>query len=268
MVTMDTQAHGLGGQTLGQRIVAAGYSADWGDAGQLLFGMAQDVTHAHAAFAIDWGPDGGSGTGLQPGVTHRTALMEPLFKEIGIGFQTLAIPLGNTAVTGPVVLTQHLANQLRWDGVRFVSDAILTGSIIDDSVLADGFYTPGEGVAGVAIYIYDDTTGDLVASGQTYGAGGFSISLAGLSEGTLYRVEAPETGQAGQTFTLQSWQENYGTPSSPEWVTFYENVYASFVTVPEPGSAWLALLALLFAAQRRPARQSSVFFSKPNHPCP
>ena len=251
MISLDQQAHGLGGVSLSQRLVNAGYSANWGDVAQLLFATAGGLNHAHAALAIDWGPDGGSGTGIQPGASHRAALMDPLFKEFGIGFQTVAIPLGNVSVTGDLVITEHMANTVRSNGIGLVSDAILTGSVINDSVLADAFYTPGEGLADVLVFVYDNSNGALVASGQTNSAGGFNISLAGLSEGVTYRVEAPETGQAARLFSLSSWQENYGTPTSPDWVTFYDNVYASFIAVPEPGSLGLMLVALLFLPRNR-----------------
>ncbi|MES2597826.1 MAG: CAP domain-containing protein [Verrucomicrobiota bacterium] len=251
MITQDQQDHFLDGLSVGQRIVNAGYSANWGDSAQALFATAADGMHAHSALAIDWGPDGGSGTGIQPGATHRAALMDPLYKEIGIGFQTIIIPITNGEVTGPVVLTEHLANVRRDNGVTIVSDAILTGSIFDDSVLGDNFYTPGEGVSGVLIFVYDNTNGNLVASGQTNSAGGYNITLTGLTDGTEYRVEAPGTGQGAQTFTLNTWQENYGTVVDPEWTTFYDNVYASFVAVPEPGSAGLLLLSLMLLSRRR-----------------
>lgn len=251
MISLDQQAHGLGGVSLSQRLVNAGYSANWGDVAQLLFATAGGLNHAHAALAIDWGPDGGSGTGIQAGASHRAALMDPLFKEFGIGFQTVAIPLGNVSVTGDLVITEHMANTVRSNGIGLVSDAILTGSVINDSVLADAFYTPGEGLADVLVFVYDNSNGALVASGQTNSAGGFNISLAGLSEGVTYRVEAPETGQAALLFSLSSWQENYGTPTSPDWVTFYDNVYASFIAVPEPGSLGLMLVALLFLPRSR-----------------
>jgi len=249
MVTLDQQLHGLDGQSTGQRLVNAGYSSNWGDVAQTLFATAADGFHAHAALAIDWGPDGGSGTGIQPGATHREALMAPLFKEIGIGFQTITIPIGNSDVTGPLVITEHLGNARRFNGVTLVSDAILTGSIFDDSVLNDAFYTPGEGISGALVFVYDNNTGILVASGQTNSAGGFNITLTGLTDGTEYRVEAPGTGQQPQTFMLNAWQENYGTVGSPDWTTFYDNVYASFIAVPEPGGALLLMLAL--AARRR-----------------
>jgi len=251
MVSQDLQLHSLDGQSTSQRLVNAGYSPSWGDVAQTLFATAADGTHAHAALAIDWGPDGGSGTGIQPGATHRAALMDPLFKEIGIGFQTITIPISNTNVTGPLVITEHLGNARRFNGVTLVADAILTGSIFDDSVLNDTFYTPGEGISGALIFVYDNSTGNLVASGQTNSAGGFNIALTGLTDGTEFRVEAPGTGQSPQTFMLNAWQENYGTASSPDWTTFYDNVYASFIAVPEPGSALLLMLALA-ARRRRP----------------
>jgi len=251
MVSRDIQAHGLDGLTPGSRSVSFGYSSFWGDAAQTLFATSSDVSHAHAALAIDWGPDGGAGTGIQPGATHRVALMDPLYKEIGIGFQTIAIPITNLDVSGPLVVTEHLANARRFNGVSIVSDAILTGSIFDDSVFDDDFYTPGEGVSGALLFVYDQATGNLVASGQSNSAGGFNIALTGLTDGQTYRVEAPQTGQNAQTFTLTSRQENYGTVSVPEWTTFYDNAYASFTVVPEPGGAACLFFAGLAALTRR-----------------
>lgn len=251
MVNTDTQAHGLDGLTVGQRIVNAGYSSAWGDSAQTLFATAADVTHAHTALAIDWGPDGGSGTGIQPGATHRAALMDPLFKEIGIGFQTVSIPISNVEVAGPIAVTQHLANHLTSNGVSIISDAILTGSIYNDSLLDDDFYTPGEGIGGALVFVYDNSTGQMVASGQTNSVGGFNIALTGLTDGSTFRVEAPETGQSAQNFALIARQENYGSVSSPVIVTLYDNVYASFVAIPEPGSAALMLFAGLVALRRK-----------------
>jgi len=251
LVRSDLQAHGLDGQSVGQRIVNSGYSSTWGDSAQTLFATASDVTHAHTALAIDWGPDGGSGTGIQPRATHRAALMDPLFKEIGIGFQTVSIPISNIDVTGPFTVTQHLANNLRSNGVSIISDAILTGSIYSDSILNDNFYTPGEGIGGAFVAVYENSSGQMVASGRTNSVGGFNIALTELTDGSTFRVEAPETGQSAQTFTLIARQENYGSISSPVIVTLYDNVYASFIAVPEPGSVTLILFSGLMALRRR-----------------
>ncbi|MEQ1751806.1 MAG: CAP domain-containing protein, partial [Prosthecobacter sp.] len=251
MVTLDQQAHNLGGTTLTQRITSTGYSSQLLEIGESLFAKAVDADHAHAALAVDWGPDGGSGSGIQPGATHRAALMDPYLKEIGIGFQTVVIPIGNINANGPLVLTEHFATSYRSNGVNLTSDAILTGVIFQDTVSADNFYTPGEGIGGALVFIYDNATNVLVASGQTNSAGGINITLTDLTDGVLYRVEAPSTGEPVQTFSLNSRVEDYGTVGSPALVTIYDNVYRSFAAVPEPSSSILLLCAALTGLKRR-----------------
>jgi hypothetical protein len=120
LVSADVNAHNLDGLTLGQRLTAGGFTTQRLDSAESLFSTGVDMQHAHAAFAIDWGPDGGSGTGIQPGATHREVLMDPLLKEIGIGFQTLTIPLSNTEVTGPRVVTQDFSSRYRSNGVNLI----------------------------------------------------------------------------------------------------------------------------------------------------
>jgi cysteine-rich secretory family protein len=242
MVTSDQQAHGLDGFSLDQRIENGGYGANWLNAGENLFASAESPFHSHGAFVIDWG-DGNGGTagygnGIQNPAGHRDLLLNPAMKEIGIGFQDIAIPGSNSTAIGPYVVTEHLASQFRQDGATYISDAILTGSVYQDTLLADAFYTPGEGLAGEAINVYDDLTGILVASGFSNSAGGFNIAMTGLSDGTVYRVEAPDTGLAAQTFMLTEHTDSYGVP-----VMVYDNVYESFMVVPEPGSLLLCLAA-------------------------
>jgi hypothetical protein len=202
---------------------------------------------------IDWGDGNGAspgfGNGIQSPAGHRDVLVDSAFKEIGIGFQSIAIPGSNVAAIGPYVVTQHFATQFRFDGASYFSDAILTGSVYQDTIAADAFYTPGEGIAGVAVNVYNDTTGILVASGFSNNAGGFNVSLAGLTDGVVYRVEAPDTSLAAQTFTLNAHTENYGAP-----VIFYDNVYSSFMMVPEPGSLMLCLAAGLLMLRTRSRR--------------
>ncbi len=262
MVAFDLQQHDLDGESLETRILNGGYTANYLELGESLFATAQSAFHGHAAFAIDWGDDDGNeangfGTGIQSPASHRDDLMLPYFKEIGIGFQTDPL-LGNVKVTGPLVTTQHFATQFRVVGVSYVADAFLTGSVYTDSVLSDNFYTPGEGVAGTLINIYDDTN-TLVKSGTTNSAGGYNILLDGLATGELYRVEAPATGQSPQTFSLATRTVFYGAqnPGDPDVpVTYFDNVYASFVAVPEPGSGLLTLLAgLSVCATRRRRKQ-------------
>lgn len=255
MVSHDAQDHNLDGLTLEQRVENAGYGTQYLDLGETLYAAAQNALHGHAAFAIDWGdsdgnPGNGFGSGIQNPTDHRDILMDAVFKEAGIGFQSIAIPGANTVATGPLVVTQHFGNRFRWTGSQYVADAILTGVVFGETVLMDDFYTPGEGWSGTSIFVYDVATNNLVASGATNSAGGFNIDLGGLQAQHLYRVEAPATGLAGQEFSISSHVEDYGAP-----VTFFDNVYASFQVVPEPGSALLALLgAVVLGTRRRRAR--------------
>ncbi|MDZ4403809.1 CAP domain-containing protein [Prosthecobacter sp.] len=254
MVSNDQQTHTLDGLALDQRIQNGGYSTNWLEVGENLFASTQTITHGHGGFVIDWGDGNGAspgfGNGIQSPAGHRNVLVDSAFKEIGIGFQSIAIPGSNVAAIGPYVVTQHFATQFRFDGASYFSDAILTGSVYQDTIAADAFYTPGEGLAGVAVNVYNDTTGILVASGFSNNAGGFNVSLAGLTDGVVYRVEAPDTALPAQTFSLTAHTEDYGAP-----VIFYDNVYSSFMMVPEPGSLLLCLgagLLMLRTRSRRP----------------
>lgn len=258
MVTNDQQSHYLDGYThIEDRLIANGYSSQWLEAGENLFAQTQNVLHGHAGFVIDWGDgNGGSpgfGNGIQNPAGHRDVLLNPLLKEVGIGFQTIAIPGSNVFASGPIVATQHFGSRYRADGLGgYFADAILTGSVYQDTIAADLFYTPGEGMAGVQVDVYSDVTGLIVASGFTNSAGGFNIELIGLTDGIVYWVEAPSTGLARQYFSLDAHVENYGAD-----VTYYDNVYASFAVVPEPGGAWLCFAAALHLLARRARRRHS-----------
>lgn len=244
MVTSDQQSHTLDGFSIDQRIENGGYSANWLEVGENLFASTESVIHGHGGFVIDWGDGNGAtagyGNGIQNPAGHRDVLIHSLIKEIGIGFQDIAIPGSNVAAVGPYVVTQHFATEFRFDGSTYFADAILTGSVYQDTIAADLFYTPGEGLAGATINVYNDATGILVASGFSNSAGGFNIALTGLTDGVVYRVEAPDTGLAAQTFTLNAHTEDYGAP-----VIFYDNVYSSFMMVPEPGGLLLCLVAAI-----------------------
>lgn len=256
MVSHDQQSHTLDSLTLAQRVQSGGYSSQWLEVGENLFAATEGILHGHAGFVVDWG-DGngvspGFGNGIQNPAGHRDVLLNPFAKEVGIGFQSTAIPGANVSAIGPYVTTQHFATQYRFDGTSYYADAILTGSVYQDTIAADLFYTPGEGLGGVQIDVYSDVSGLLVASGFTNSAGGFNINLTGLTDGIGYWVEAPSTGLARQYFDLNTHVENYGAP-----VIFYDNVYASFVVVPEPGGALLCLAGALHLLARRARRHHS-----------
>ncbi|MBL9132976.1 MAG: hypothetical protein JNG86_17335, partial [Verrucomicrobiaceae bacterium] len=138
MVSLDQQAHTLDGLSIPQRIVAGGYGANWLKAGENLFAATQTLIHGHSGMVIDWGDEDGNGSapfgsGIQNPAGHRIALLDQQFKEMGIGFQSTIIPGGNLTATGPYVVTQHLGSRYRFDGSSYYSDAILTGSVYQDT---------------------------------------------------------------------------------------------------------------------------------------
>ncbi|MCP5558222.1 MAG: PEP-CTERM sorting domain-containing protein [Verrucomicrobiaceae bacterium] len=250
MVTSDAQEHDLDGGDIVSRINTAGYT-QYLDAGEALFSTAKSIDHGHAGFAIDWGDGNGAGAGFGNGIQdpagHRENMMFPFFKEVGIGFQSIAIPGSNNIANGPYVVTQHYASSYRYTGSNYVSDAILTGTVFNDALLADDFYTPGEGIAGIAVDVYHVASNTLVASGFTNSVGGYNISLAGLIADEEYRVTAPATGDADQFFSLSSHPEIYGVTS----VEIFDNQYARFQTVPEPAGPLLVLTSGLLLLNRR-----------------
>ncbi len=253
MISSDQQSHAIDGLSLEDRIANGGYSPNYLDLGETLYATAQSAFHGHAGFMIDWGDGNGAsagfGSGIQNPPSHRELLMDPAFKEIGIGTITSGIPGTNTVATGPVVVTQHLGNKFRSSGPNFFMDSILTGVVYDDRLLANDFYTPGEGLAGVLVEVYDNATNNLLFSGSTNSVGGFNIPMQGVTIGEVLRVRAPTTGLPEQLLTIAGRSVDasvYGVP-----VTVFDNQYAAFQVVPEPGSLALAVLGALAAIRRR-----------------
>jgi uncharacterized protein YkwD len=247
MIAQDQQAHSLDGLSLEQRTANGGYSANYLDLGENLFATTLSVTHGHAGFMIDWGD--GTSSGIQSPPTHRELLMDGAFKEIGIGLVSSGIPVSNVNATGPIVTTQHLGNTFRQVGNNFFSDSILTGVVFNDAVLADHFYTPGEGIAGTAIEVYSNSTNNLLFTGTTNAAGGYNIPLVGVVTGDVLRVIAPGTGLAAQLVTISGHTTDASVYQVP--VTFYDNAYAGFAIVPEPGTILLLGVCGLLTLRRR-----------------
>jgi uncharacterized protein YkwD len=257
MVAMDSDLHTLDGiaqSNLDQRLVGVSrYGANWLDLGENLYAGAASVFHGHAGFLLDWGDgngpsQGGYGNGIQSPADHRANSFFNAFKEIGIGLLE-ASNSGNTTATGPVVVTQHFGNQVQGSVGNYWSDAILTGVVYNDALLADHFYTPGEGMAGQLINVYVNGALTPQFTSLSEAAGGFNIELVGLVAGDTVRVEAPDSGLSAQTFTLASSVLTYGV----DQVTFIDNIRAGFELqpVPEPSSGLLlAGVALMLSARR------------------
>jgi uncharacterized protein YkwD len=259
MRDLDAQSHFLDGQSYEQRI-GMGYNANHLLLGETLFATTASIEHGHAAFMIDWGdddanPGNGFGTGIQSGssngtgVTHRELLLAADAKEIGIGWVTEPQPTSQSNARGPYIVTQHVGSAYRFSSGRFYSDAILTGVVFSDDVLANEFYTPDEGIAGTVVEVYNQNTGTLLFSDLTNAAGGFNIALAGVVAGDVLRISAPGTGLADQVVTVTGYTTDVSVYGAP--VEFYDNVYAAFAMVPEPGGLTLACWALFFWCRQR-----------------
>jgi uncharacterized protein YkwD len=93
---------------------------------------------------------------------HRVTMMDPKFFEVGIGNR-----VGEYKGFNALMMTQNFATN---------KGPFLTGVAYSDSVLANQFYTPGEGLGGIVITAIRDG-GDQRFTTQTSAAGGYSLQL-------------------------------------------------------------------------------------------
>jgi hypothetical protein len=160
MRTADQQSHQLPGeQSLADRITTAGYTNKqaWGEN---VYAFTENVFHGHAGFAVDWGEGPG---GIQDPAGHRDNMMDPTFREVGIG-----IVEGSPGFdTGPLLVTQDF-------GTRFsFGDPFVLGVVYKDAD-ADNFYDAGEGIAGATVTL-TGSGGTFTATSLT--AGGYQVKV-------------------------------------------------------------------------------------------
>ncbi len=159
MQQYDVQTHQIteaGEPRPAARAEAAGYTT-WTRVGENIFAYAETPFHAHSAFVIDWGP-----TNEDRG--HRTNIMNPDYREVGIGIIT-----DNSSSTnvGPLVVTQDFGN--RWD----VGGPFLVGVVYADGD-SDASYDASEGLGGITITA-TGTGGTFTTTTMT--AGGWQLQL-------------------------------------------------------------------------------------------
>ena len=165
MLDTDTFSHtGSGGTSPGNRMANAGYvfSGSWTWAENIAW---QGTTGTPDVYAVVGQLENALfvDTGIA-GRGHRCNLMNPSFREVGIGVRT-----GEFRGYNAVMITQDFAAS--------GSNVFLTGAVYDDSlVLKNSFYTPGEGLGGVTISAVRQTD-QAVFSITTWGSGGYSLAL-------------------------------------------------------------------------------------------
>jgi FG-GAP-like repeat/Cysteine-rich secretory protein family len=145
MIAANVQSHqvtALNELTLGQRATNSAYTG-WNALGENIFAYSKSVFYGHAGFAIDWGNEPG---GIQLASGHRTNMMNPIYREVGIGI-TPSIGDGSGTVTGPLVITEDFGSRFALSG-----KAWLLGVAFRDFD-RDQFYDPGEGLSGITVQV-------------------------------------------------------------------------------------------------------------------
>jgi hypothetical protein len=161
MITQNSQSHDLGG-SLGQRLASYGFNGtNMLSAGENLFKSAFSPVHAHAGFVIDWGVGPG---GMQSPRGHRDAIMRGDFTHAGTGLTpTTHKP---DLLLGPFVSAEELVALRN-------HKPLVVGAVFRD-LNSDGWYTAGEGLAGVTITL-SGPSGTFATTGWT--AGGYQLEI-------------------------------------------------------------------------------------------
>jgi serralysin len=173
------QHDGPGTTDPGQRMTEAGYNFTGS------YGWGENIAEEGSTGAIDTTPTTNDEENnlfidsSEPGRGHRVNIENPDYKEIGVGIAT-----GTFDGYNAELVTQDFAYSQ--------TDSFLTGVAFNDSVKADNFYEPGEGLGSLTITAKRASDG-AVFSTQTWASGGYTLAL---SPGT-YQITASGTGLLG-----------------------------------------------------------------------
>ena len=159
MLDTDIFSHtGISGSSAGDRMRAAGYeftgSWTWGE------NLSTRGTTGTPNLEVSV-PQQHNGLFASPG--HRRNLMNPDFREVGIGIQ-----LGEFDGFNSSMITQKFA--------RSGSNSFLTGVVFTDQQVDDDFYTIGEGLGAINVQAVRSGTAETFST-QTFGSGGYSLAL-------------------------------------------------------------------------------------------
>lgn len=168
-------APNLPSDSMGTRITRQGYV--YSTVAENVYAYADSPWHAHAGFNIDWGNGPG---GMQSPAGHRLAIHNGTFREIGIGMLEGSRTSGLTTV-GPLVVTQNFG--IGSGG----GQPLITGVAFLDTD-SDGFYDPGEGLAGVKVEVEDSS---YFTQTSTHGAYAIPVSNNGTYEISFHRAGHP-----------------------------------------------------------------------------
>jgi Ca2+-binding RTX toxin-like protein len=185
MIGTDDQDHVVRGEAdIQTRIEHAGYTG-WSNLAENIFANASSPLEAHASYMVDWGGPASSG-GMQSPPGHRENIMDPDLREVGVGVVVDHSPGKN--VGGPLVTTEDF-------GSRGTHGIFILGVAYGDKD-HDGFYSVGEGLAGLNVALGADHT-------TSANAGGYTLSSAATGKQTVTLSGAGLTGTANVALTLR-----------------------------------------------------------------
>lgn len=163
----DTFSHtGAGGSSPGDRMAAAGYdfagSYGWGENIGLVGGTNLTLNQAtvdslEKSLFVD---------SNEPGVGHRVNILNPDWREVGVGVASGPYTYDNGASLPSSVVTQDFA----YSG----GGSFLTGVAYDDQN-SDVFYEPGEGLGGLTVQATSSTGQSYQTT--TWNSGGYQLQL-------------------------------------------------------------------------------------------
>jgi hypothetical protein len=174
MIDNDVFDHtGAGGSDPGERMAAAGYSFDgtwgWGE------NLGWQGTFPATPDTVATVPEVHRGLFVDEGIAergHRVAMMRDGYREVGVGVVT-GVFTNNSTNYNAVMATQDFAFRTQTSG----GNSFLTGVAFADTVTANDFYTPGEGLGGVTITAVRE--GDNASfSTTTWSTGGYTLRLS------------------------------------------------------------------------------------------
>lgn len=176
LLANEAFTHTFGGTNPKSRMTAAGFPfvPSWGTGENLALTTSnvanpvndERVEEHHMNLFID---------GDVPGRGHRLSILDAGFREVGIAIRSDAdgVSYFGLPFTEDVVSTQHFA---------FSQGRIFVTGVIYFDTNDNAFYNPGES-AGILTLEVRNAGNTTVASGNTFGSGGYSINLAGQPAG-------------------------------------------------------------------------------------
>jgi len=227
LLAADAFQHDLGGTNPQSRMESAGYtfnaSFSWGEN---LAGSASSGPHVVSAAVAESHHNGLFIDASTSGRGHRINLMNPNFREVGLGMaDDTGYTLFGAGFPNAVITTQDFALSISESPNPF-----LTGVIFQDTVLSDNFYTPGEGIGGVTITAFIHNTSAVAGSVVGFSTGGYSLALP---DGA-YDIVMTNSNLGVATFT---------NVTIAGFNVKLDALHTNFNSVPEPSTYMMLVLA-------------------------